>query len=424
MDNKYLTVTALNRYIKYKFDYDNNLKGIMIEGEISNFKRHARGHFYFTLKDDNSQISCIMFASRALSVNFNPKNGDKVYIQGDVLAYEAGGTYQIYVNSLKNAGIGDLYLKYEALKKELEAAGLFDPKFKKPLPKYPRVIGVITSDTGAVIHDIATTTSRRYPLVKIILYPCLVQGENAKESIVKQIKKANQDKLADVLIVGRGGGSLEDLWAFNERIVAEAIFDSKIPVISAVGHESDTTIADFVADKRAATPTAAAEIATPNVIDIKDYLDKTVNDISRIIKNKFNDLSQNLTKLDERLDNLSPEHKLKEKKENLDLYYKNLNIYMLNVLTNLTSTLDKTSSLLRPNIISILDNKVSNFKVLNAKLDSLSPLKIMDKGFSMVKTDGKVVRSLSEVKVGSLIDVTLKDGTIKAKVNEVVENGR
>lgn len=424
MDNKYLTVTALNRYIKYKFDYDNNLKGIMIEGEISNFKRHTRGHFYFTLKDDSSQISCIMFASRAQSVNFSPKSGDKVYITGDVLAYEQGGTYQIYVNTLKNAGIGDLYLKYEALKKELEEAGLFDPKFKKPIPKYPKVIGVITSDTGAVIHDIKTTTERRYPLVKIILYPCLVQGENAKESIVKQIKKANEDNLADVLIVGRGGGSLEDLWAFNEKIVALAIFDSKIPIISAVGHESDTTIADFVADRRAATPTAAAEIATPNVVDIKEYLDKTVNDTLRLIKNKFNDLSQSLSKLDERLDNLSPEHKLKEKKSNLDLYYKNLNLYMLNILNNLTSNLDKTSSLLKPNIKSTLENKVSVYKVLNAKLDSLSPLKIMDKGFSMVKTNNKVIRSIDEVSVGSLVDITLKDGTLKAKVNEVVKNGR
>ncbi len=424
MDSKYLTVTALNRYIKYKFDYDNNLKGIMIEGEISNFKRHARGHFYFTLKDDNSQISCIMFASRAQSVNFIPKSGDKVYITGDVLVYEQGGTYQIYVNSLKNAGIGDLYLKYEALKKELEEKGLFDPIYKKPIPKYPRVIGVVTSDTGAVIHDIATTTARRYPLTKIILYPCLVQGENAKESIVKQIKKANTDNLADVLIVGRGGGSLEDLWAFNEKVVAEAIFESRIPIISAVGHESDTTIADFVADKRAATPTAAAEIATPNVIDIKEYLDETRSRTTRIIKNKFDDLSQSLTKLDERLENLSPIHKLNEKKTNLDLYYKNLNLYMLNILNTLTSNLDKTSSLLRPNIKSVLDNKVSSYKVLNAKLDSLSPLKIMDKGFSVVKTNGFVLRSVDDIKEGANIDVTLKDGSLKAIVNEVVKNGR
>ena len=226
-DNKYLTVTSLNRYIKYKFDYDKNLKGILIEGEISNFKRHSRGHFYFTLKDEYSQISCMMFASSARSVNFSPKDGDKVYIKGDVQTYEAGGTYQIYVTSLKNAGLGDLYLKFEQLKKELSEAGLFDERFKKPIPKYPKVIGVITSETGAVIHDIMTTTSRRYPLVKIVLYPALVQGDTAKESIVAQIKKANLDNLADVLIVGRGGGSIEDLWPFNEKIVAMAIFDSK-----------------------------------------------------------------------------------------------------------------------------------------------------------------------------------------------------
>lgn len=424
MESKYLTVTALNRYIKYKFDYDNNLKGIMIEGEISNFKRHARGHFYFTLKDDNSQISCVMFASRAYSVNFNPKNGDKVYITGDVLVYEQGGTYQIYVNTLKNAGIGDLYLKYEALKKELEEAGLFDPKYKKPLPKYPRVIGVITSDTGAVIHDIVTTTSRRYPLVKIVLYPTLVQGENAKESISKQIAKANKDKIADVLIVGRGGGSLEDLWAFNERMVAEAIFNSSIPIISAVGHESDTTIADFVADKRAATPTAAAEIATPNVIDIKDSLNKTQDNINRIIKNKFKDLSQSLSKLDERLDNLSPLSKLEEKKKNLETYYNNLNNYMLNILNNKESNLDKCVSHLNPNMKSLLDNKISKYSLLNARLDSLSPLKVMDRGFSIAKTKDKVIRSVDDVKEGTVIDITLKDGNIKANVSEVNKNGR
>ena len=424
MEDRYLTVTALNRYIKYKFDYDTNLKGIMIEGEISNFKRHARGHFYFTLKDSSSQISCMMFASRAALVNFEPKNGDKVYIKGDVQVYEQGGSYQIYVSSLKNAGIGDLYLKYEQLKKELQERGLFDQKYKKGLPKYPKVIGVITSDTGAVIHDIMTTTRRRYPLVKIILYPCLVQGEFAKDSIVTQIKKANNDKLCDVLIVGRGGGSLEDLWPFNELVVAEAIFNSIIPIISAVGHESDTTIADYVADKRAATPTAAAELATPNVLDIKEDLKNYNLSMTRLINNKLADVSKNLAQLDERLDSLSPIHKLSETKKHLDLFYKNLNLNMFNILTVEKSKLDKLSGNLNPYIKSLIESKTNKYQVLVSRLDNLSPLKIMDKGFSMVKSNDKVIRSVDDVKVNELIDVTLKDGVIKANVKEVLKNGR
>ena len=422
-DNKYLTVTALNRYIKYKFDYDKNLKGILIEGEISNFKRHSRGHFYFTLKDTNSQISCMMFASQTINVAFSPKDGDKVYVKGDVQTYEAGGTYQIYVTSLKNAGLGDLYLKFEQLKKELAEAGLFDERFKKQLPKYPKAIGVITSETGAVIHDIMTTTRRRFPLVKIILYPCLVQGENAKESIVQMIKKANDDNLVDVLIVGRGGGSIEDLWPFNEKIVAMAIFDSRLPIISAVGHESDTTIADYVADKRAATPTAAAEIATPNVIDIKEEINKDILSLNRNIKLKFDDLSQLLLNLDKRLDSQSPLKKLKDEFVKLNNLNHQLNSFMQIKLNNeLIRLKHNYESLNKINIV--LDNKQSGFNYLIAKLNALNPLSIMDKGYSIAKVNDKIIRSVDDVKRDSDIKLTLKDGFILSKVYEVEKNGK
>jgi exodeoxyribonuclease VII large subunit len=422
-DNKYLTVTSLNRYIKYKFDYDKNLKGILIEGEISNFKRHSRGHFYFTLKDEYSQISCMMFASSARSVNFSPKDGDKVYIKGDVQTYEAGGTYQIYVTSLKNAGLGDLYLKFEQLKKELSEAGLFDERFKKPIPKYPKVIGVITSETGAVIHDIMTTTSRRYPLVKIVLYPALVQGDTAKESIVAQIKKANQDNLADVLIVGRGGGSIEDLWPFNEKIVAMAIFDSKIPIISAVGHESDTTIADFVADKRAATPTAAAELATPNVIDIKDEIKKNIIQINRLIQNKLNDLSNMMLQIDKRLDASSPVNRLNNELERLNVLKIRLNNSMNVKINNERVRLKHNYELLNK-INNVLDNKNSNFKVLISKLNALNPLLIMDKGFSIAKKDDHIIRSVNDIKKDDTINITLQDGVVLSRVIEVNKNGK
>ena len=268
MEERYLTVTALTKYIKYKFDHDTNLKEVLLEGEISNFKHNSRGHFYFTLKDENASISAIMFATQASNVKFEPTDGMKVYVKGSLSVYEASGSYQIYVTEMKSDGIGDLYLAYERLKKELERKGLFDQAHKKPIPRFPKTVGVITSPTGAAVRDIIKTIERRYPLCSVVLYPAIVQGDKAKDDVVKQINKANKDRICDVLIIGRGGGSIEDLWAFNERVVAKAIYDSEIPIISAVGHEIDFTIADYVADIRAATPTAAAEIATPNITNL------------------------------------------------------------------------------------------------------------------------------------------------------------
>ena len=328
MEERYLTVTALTKYIKYKFDHDHHLEEVLLEGEISNFKHNSRGHFYFTLKDDNAAISVTMFSTFAKTVKFNPEDGMKVFVKGNVTVYEPSGTYQINIKEMKSDGIGDLYLAFQKLKEELSKEGLFDPKYKKQLPKFPKFIGVITSPTGAAIRDIINTIGRRYPLAQVILYPAIVQGDDAKKDIVKQIKKANDNGLCDVLIVGRGGGSIEDLWAFNERIVAEAIFESKIPVISAVGHEVDFTIADFVADMRAATPTAAAELATPSLDMLKGNINYYVDFMTKHINTIFANARMNLVNIDRRIENCNPIENLKYKRNLLVEYNKRMNLLM------------------------------------------------------------------------------------------------
>ena len=269
--NDYITVGALTRYIKYRLDNDPNLQEVCLKGEISNFKKHTRGHFYFTIKDEESRISAIMFASNASKVNFDIQDGMKVLVKGKVTVFEGTGNYQIYVSEVKEDGIGNLFELYEKLKKDLEKEGLFKQDHKKPIPKIPNRIGVITAPTGAAVRDIMSTINRRYPLCEVILFPSLVQGKDAKDDIVKNIKLADTYDL-DVIICGRGGGSIEDLWAFNEEIVARAIYACNTPIISAVGHEIDFTIADFVADKRAETPTAAAEMCAPSKADLINLL--------------------------------------------------------------------------------------------------------------------------------------------------------
>lgn len=402
MEERYLTVSALTKYIKYKFDNDTHLTDVLLEGEISNFKHHSRGHFYFTLKDDGAQISAMMFQSYASKVKFEPQDGMKVYVRGTITVYEASGVYQIVVKEMKSDGVGDLYLAYEKLKKELQEAGYFNPEHKRSIPRLPKVVGVITSPTGAAVHDIINTIGRRFPLCKLILYPALVQGEGAKESIVKQISKANEDNLCDVIICGRGGGSIEDLWAFNEKIVAMAIYNSKIPIISAVGHEVDFTIADFVADKRAATPTAAAEIATPSVDNLKEYLSQAMSRISHNINIILNDKKTQIMHLDRSLDNLKPITKLQNMKKELDFYVKRLNML----------------------ITSQLNDRNSHYHLLNEKLKALSPLTIMDKGYSIPYIEGKVVRSVKMVHENDNITLAVNDGKINCKVLGVEENGK
>jgi exodeoxyribonuclease VII large subunit len=286
-EQRYLSVNALTKYIKRKFDADPHLRDVHVRGEISNFKQHSSGHMYFTLKDEKARILAVMFSSQSRTMKFTPENGMKVIVKGEISVYEPSGQYQIYIKEMRPDGIGELFLAYEQLKQRLELEGLFAIETKKAIPLFPRTVGVITSPTGAAIRDVITTIKRRYPIANILVFPALVQGDNAAPSIAKAIAKANSMDEIDVLIVGRGGGSIEELWAFNEELVARAIFSSTIPIISAVGHETDFTIADFVADLRAPTPTAAAELAVPHIEELLDRVLQRQSRLLRTMKGKF-----------------------------------------------------------------------------------------------------------------------------------------
>ncbi len=414
MNNEYLTVSQLTRYIKYKLDNDTNLREVYLKGEISNFKAHTRGHFYFTIKDEGSRINAVMFASSASKVKFTPEDGMKILVTGRISVYEATGGYQIYVNEMMEDGVGNLYVAFEQLKKKLASEGLFDDRYKKPIPKIPERVGVITASTGAAIRDIISTINRRFPLTEVILLPSLVQGEGAKEDIVRQIKRAEGYNL-DVLIVGRGGGSIEDLWAFNEEIVARTIFDCPIPVISAVGHEIDFTIADFVADLRAPTPTGAAEIAVPNKTDVINYLNQ-LNLRSRKAVGTILELKR------KKLDSIKGHYILNNP---LDLY--SAKIQKLDYLTeslvkNYKVIIDKEKIKLnniktRPlfsNPLVILDKTKQKYALLLSKLDALSPLKTLERGYGIIKINDKAVTSIKDLKKDDLINIELKDGSKEA----------
>ena len=440
-EKTYLTVTALTKYIRYKFDNDVHLTSVLLEGEISNFKRHSRGHFYFTLKDQNAQISATMFVSEAKKVLFEPKDGMKVLVKGSVSVYEPQGTYSINITEMDEKGMGSLYLAYEKLKKELHEAGYFDSSHKKKIPSFPKAIGVITSPTGAAVRDCINTIKRRFPLAKIYVYPALVQGEEAKNSVAKYIELANKQGLVDVLIVGRGGGSIEDLWAFNEKIVAMAIYNSKLPVISAVGHETDFTIADFVADVRAATPTAAAEIATPNLVNLKENVNIYVKRLNQGINVVIDNYKKQLLYLDQRLEALSPINKLdnlyqkkleydrfldlrikqilNDKKHILDLEYNHL--LANNPINRLEAAYRESTeymNLIDIKFMKVLENKASELSLYTEKLKVLNPLSIMEKGFSIVYKDNKIVKSVNELKPNDKVSIKLIDGSKNAVIME------
>ena len=414
MNKEYLTVTQLTKYIKYKIDNDINLREVYLKGEISNFKAHTRGHFYFTIKDEGSRINAVMFASSASKVKFTPEDGMKVLVTGRISVYEATGGYQIYVNEMMEDGVGNLYVAFEQLKKKLASEGLFDDKYKKPIPKIPERVGVITAPTGAAIRDIISTINRRFPLTEVILLPSLVQGEGAKEDIVRQIKRAENYNL-DVLIVGRGGGSIEDLWAFNEEIVARAIFECPIPIISAVGHEIDFTIADFVADLRAPTPTGAAEIAVPNKADVINYINqlslrsrKAVGNILELKKKRLDNIKSNYI-LNNPLDLYSAKiQKLDYLTESLVKNYKNIIDKEKIKLNNI-----KTRPLFS-NPLLILDKTKQKYTLLLGKLDALSPLKTLERGYGIIKLNDKAVTSIKDLKKDDLINIELKDGSVNA----------
>ena len=422
MNNNYITVGALTRYIKYKIDNDVNLQEVYIKGEISNFKRHSRGHFYFTIKDEESRINAIMFSSQTSKVAFEPVDGTKVLVKGRISVFEQTGNYQIYVSEMMEDGVGNLYALYEKLKQDLKKEGLFDESHKKKIPAIPSRVGVVTAPTGAAIRDIISTINRRYPLCEVYLFPSLVQGNGAKEDIVKKIKIADTYDL-DTLIVGRGGGSIEDLWAFNEEIVARAIYECKTPVISAVGHEVDFTIADFVADKRAATPAGAAEIAVPD----KQELKKLIKQLElRSSKNINNIIIHNKTVLERIktsyiLKNPMSIYEIKEQK--LSNTIDKLNSYIVNFLDSKNTRLNnlKTSYILK-SPSKIYENKQNKYTHLIEKLEVLNPLNTLKRGYSITKINNKVVTDIKSVKKDDLINISIKNGNIDAKVIGINKN--
>ena len=437
-NNKYITVSQLNKYLKYKIDNDPNLGIVFLKGEISNFKNHTRGHFYFTLKDDTSRINAIMFQGNASKIPFLPVDGMKVLVSGRVSVYEQSGSYQLYVDTMLEDGVGSLYLAFNQLKEKLEKEGLFSPEHKKSIPKIPEKIGIITAPTGAAIKDILSTIKRRFPLVETILFPALVQGEYAKDDIVKKIKIANTYDL-DVLIVGRGGGSIEDLWPFNEEVVARAIYESKIPIISAVGHEIDFTIADFVADKRAPTPTGAAEMAVPDKMDLKTYLNQVNIRLNKVITNKLNINKQKLDNLLSSQIFKNPYRMYEIKEQTLDILYEKLLKEMKIIINKKTENLNilessfifKNPSILvvdkvylyndlikklKYNIERITTNKTNDYIKLLNKVEVLNPITTIKRGYAIVKKDDKVVTSVKMLKKGDIITNQLIDGNIQSEV--------
>ncbi len=389
-----ISVSKLNSYIKDKIADDEYLNNVLVKGEISNFKNHYTGHMYFTLKDENSLIKCIMFKSYAQRLNFMPKDGMKVFVLGGVSVFERDGVYQIYVKAMQEDGIGVLYKKYEELKQRLEQEGYFDETHKQKIPLMPKTIGVLTSQTGSVIRDIINVSTRRNPNVNIRLLPVPVQGEGAAEKIADGIRFMNENKLADVLILARGGGSLEDLWPFNEEIVARAIYNSEIPIISAVGHETDFSISDFVADLRAPTPSAAAELAVPDIYEIKQKINIYQNRLrltlikkveimklryekcmsSRVFKEPLRSINDNYLKIDSYIKRLENTIKAKQKEEK------------------------------------------TKYIELISKLDALSPLKTLTRGYSIVEQNDRIIKSAKDLNAGDKINIRLIDGKLNAEI--------
>ncbi len=396
MDIKPITVEELNKYIKNKIDGDEFLNNIFVKGEISNFKLHYTGHMYFTLKDEKSLIKCIMFKSYTGYLNFMPKDGMKVCVLGSVSVFERDGVYQLYAKAMKQDGMGSLYEAYEEMKQKLEKEGLFDEKRKKKIPLYPKTIGVLTSSTGAVIRDIINVSTRRNPNVRIRLLPVPVQGPGAEKEIALGIKKMNEEKLADVLIIGRGGGSLEDLWPFNEEVLARAIYDSEIPIISAVGHETDFTIADFVADLRAPTPSAAAELAVPNIADVKYTIDLYNGKLKTALKRKVE-----LMKL--RYEKCMTRRVFKEPLQNINEQYISIDKFVKSLNNSIINKLNKSKML--------LSEKVT-------KIDTLSPMKTIARGYAITQKNGKIVKKAKDLNIGDNISVKYIDGNIVASVTE------
>jgi len=442
----YLTVHALTKYIKRKFDADPHLQGVYLKGEISNFKRHSSGHMYFTLKDEKARILAVMFAGSARSMKFMPENGMKVLVRGDISVYEGSGQYQIYIKDMKTDGVGDLFVAYEQLKKKLEQEGLFSPNDKQSIPKYPKAVGIVTSPTGAAIRDILTTIKRRYPITKVLIFPALVQGDQGGPSIVKAIEKANEQGNLDVLIIGRGGGSIEELWNFNEEMVARAIFASRIPIISAVGHETDFTIADFVADMRAPTPTAAAELAVPHIQELLERIMNRETRLMRAMREKVFFQQERYQRLIKSYAFRYPRKLYEQKLEQVDKLtealtrgakklYSNRNEALIQLKRRLERSHPeevrklsaqryiRTTRALNRAMTAVVSEKRKEFNGTLSTLEALSPLKIMDRGYSLAYTeDGNLIKTVNQVKPERKIFVKLSDGSLQCVVTDIKES--
>ena len=398
---KIYTILQINQYIQGKLDADALLSNVAVRGEISNYKLYPSGHHYFTLKDESGALKCVMFKGNAMKLRFRPENGMQIIAVGKISVYPRDGAYQLYCTALTVDGVGDLHVAFEQLKKKLAAQGLFDPAHKKPLPKYPATIGIVTSSAGAALHDMLRILRKRYPLTKVLLLPARVQGAEAPGEIAAAIRYANRHKLADLLIVGRGGGSMEDLWAFNEEVVAYAIYESEIPIISAVGHEPDVTISDYVADLRAATPSNAAELAVPDQDALRQTLDGISVTLSTALQRQLKAAQQHLSLLSKSPSLQTPHAYLHQRKITLD---------------NLAQRLSNAQ-------LRVLDGKTHRFVGLTAKLDAMSPLKVLSRGYAMAQTgSGEVVRSVQQLSCGDQISVVLSDGRVDATIDLIKEN--
>ncbi|WP_223553436.1 exodeoxyribonuclease VII large subunit [Lysinibacillus sphaericus] len=441
----YLTVKALTKYIKRKFDADPHLREVYVKGELSNVKIHQSGHIYFTLKDDGARIAATMFKTAATKLAFEPKEGMQVFIRGDVNVYEGYGTYQLYVQEMQPDGIGSLFVAFNQLKEQLQKEGLFKPDWKQPIPRFPEKIGVLTSTTGAAIRDICTTLKRRYPLAEILIYPTLVQGAQAAPNIVHNIERANIDANCDVLIVGRGGGSIEDLWAFNEEIVARAIFGSRIPIISAVGHETDTTIADYVADLRAPTPTAAAEMAVPDQQDLFQRVLTQKSQLHQIVRAQLMAERQRLNKLQQSYPLSMPERLYRpfteklaqlesglQKAMQVDVMKKTAKLQQLHsaveqhspkkALTFYQRELETRIQQLTRASTHYVTKQKQQFEATVRTLEALNPLAILTRGFTVAYKENEMLKSSADVKPHDQLTLSFHDGKVIADVVKILPN--
>ena len=424
MNNNYFSVYEVNSYIKDIFEEDIILNDIKISGEISNYTHHSSGHMYFTLKDDKAKINCLMFKTDTLSLKFKPQNGNKVLVRGRISVYERDGKYQVYCKSMQPDGVGRLYEEYELLKQKLELEGLFDVARKKSLPFFPKKIGVVTSPTGAVIKDIINVSTNRFKGVNIVLYPCKVQGEGSEESIIKGINYFNSREDIDVIIIGRGGGSIEELWSFNGESLARCIYLSEIPIVSAVGHETDFTIADFVSDYRASTPSHAAEIVVPSLEELSYKVNSLGDKILSLQKRGIKFRKDNILSYEKILSFKSPNRKLLDNMQYVDVLYDKILKGFSYKIKNNRKSIDDFQRNLSLSLEKHFSIKKHRYGIAVSKLEVLSPIGVLKRGYTFTEANNKVVNSIKSIKKGDTLNVNMIDGEIICKVESVMEGDK